>query len=87
MLDTAREKKNIEKRERKAKNVKKSNSSNNIFFFTFTFLCGKIYIWWKTYLEKVSAYCYISITVFLTWQVIGNAVIKHQRQYRSTLGL
>ena len=24
---------------------------------------------------------------FLTWQVIGNAVIKHQRRYRSTLGL
>ena len=28
----------------------------------------------KTYLEKLSLYCYICFTVFFMWQVIGNAV-------------
>ena len=36
---------NIEKRERKAKNERKSNNSNTIFFYIFyTFLYRKIYI-------------------------------------------
>ena len=36
---------NIEKRERKAKNERKSNNSNTIFFiFFYTFLYRKIYV-------------------------------------------
>ena len=35
-------KRHVEKRERKTKNEKKSN--NNKYFFTFTFLCWKIYV-------------------------------------------
>ena len=40
-----RQRMNIEKRERKAKNERKSNSSNTIFFiFFYTFLYRKIYV-------------------------------------------
>ena len=42
--------------------------------FTFTFLYRKVYILLKTYLEKLSLYCYICITVFSKCQVVGNAV-------------
>ena len=40
-----RQRMNIEKRERKAKNERKSNNSNTIFFiFFYTFLYRKIYV-------------------------------------------
>ena len=35
---------------------------------------GKFKFYQKTYLKKLSLYCYIRIAVFFTWQVIGNAV-------------
>ena len=64
LLDTARDRRKTLKKEKEKRKMWKSQTAATIFFFTFTFLCGKIYIWWKTYLEKVSVYCYISITVF-----------------------
>ena len=48
------------------KNEEKSNN-NNKYFFTFTFLCRKIYIQLKKILGKTlyySLHCYIYITVF-----------------------
>ena len=42
-LHIERQEKNIEKRERKTKNERKSNSENK-YFFPFTFLKGRIYI-------------------------------------------
>ena len=61
---TQQERRKTLKKEKEKRKMWKSQTAATIFFFTFTFLCGKIYIWWKTYLEKVSVYCYISITVF-----------------------
>ena len=52
------------------KNEKKSNNS----FLLLLFYIGKFIFCQKTYLEKLSLYCYICFTVFFTWQVIGNAV-------------
>ena len=44
LFDIVRDKKNMEKRERKAtKNERKSNSNNKCFFI-FTFLSRKIYV-------------------------------------------
>ena len=42
--------------------------------FYFYFFIGKFIFCWKTYLEKLSLYCYICFIVFFTRQVIGNAV-------------
>ena len=39
----------------------------------------------KTYLEKL--YCNNSITVFFIWQIIRNAITKHQDPYRYALVL
>ena len=47
--------------------------SNNSFLLLL-FYIGKFIFCQKTYLEKLSLYCYICFTVFFTWQVIGNAV-------------
>ena len=52
------------------KNEKKSNNS----FLLLLFYIGKFIFCQKTYLEKLSLYCYICFTVFFTWQVIGNVV-------------
>ena len=53
------------------KNEKKSNNS----FLLLLFYIGKFIFCQKTYLEKLSLYCYICFTVFFfTWQVIGNSV-------------
>ena len=52
------------------KNEKKSNNS----FLLLLFYIGKFTFCQKTYLDKLSLYCYICFTVFFTWQVIGNAV-------------
>ena len=54
----------------KTKNEKKSNNS----FLLLLFYIGKFIFCQKTYLEKLSLYCYICITVFFTQQVVGNAV-------------
>ena len=44
LFDIARDRrKTLKKRDRKTKNEKKSNN-NNKYFFTYTFLCRKIYI-------------------------------------------
>ena len=64
MLDIARDRRKTLKKEKEKRKMWKSQTAAIIFFFTFTFLCGKMYVWWKIYLEKVSVYCYISITVF-----------------------
>ena len=52
------------------KNEKKSNNS----FLLLLFYIGKFIFCQKTYLEKLSLYCFICFTVFFTLQVIGNAV-------------
>ena len=79
-----RQKKNIEKRERKTKNEKKSNN-NNKYFFTYTFLCRKIYM----LLENISGKtCFILLHLyysFFTWQFIENAAVKHQLPYKYVL--
>ena len=66
-IDIARDRrKTLKKKERKTKNEKDSNNSNK-YFITFTFLYWKIYNFWKTYLaylENLSLYCYICITVY-----------------------
>ena len=79
-----RQKKNIEKGERKTKTEKKSNNSTKSFF-NFTFSYKKTYIllqniFGKTYLLHLH-YSYF------TWQVIQNAVTKHQSPYRYALVL
>ena len=51
-----RQKKNIEKWERKTKNEKKSNSNNNFFFFTFKFSYRKIYVFLEKLFEKLILY-------------------------------
>ena len=70
-VDIARDRSKTLKIEKK-KNEKWENVKQQLF--TFTFLYRKIYILLKTYLEKLSLYCYICITVFSKWQVVGNAV-------------
>ena len=81
-------KKKIEKRERETNNEKKGNI-NNKYLFTFTFLYGIIYIWLENIFGKISYYLYTAIfgLQFFMWQVIGNAVIKHQHPYRYALVL
>ena len=44
LLDITRDKKDIKKRGKNTKNVKRSNNTNNKYFFTFIFLYRKIYI-------------------------------------------
>ena len=56
---------------------KSQTTTINIFWLFYR----KIYIYSKIYFEKRSLYCYICIS-FFAGQVIGNAVIKHQRPYR-----
>ena len=63
-LHSNRHKKNNEKRERKKKNQKNSNNSHK-YFFTFTFLYGKVYILLENIFGKMfNLFCYICITVF-----------------------
>ena len=47
--------------------------SQTTAFYVYFFI-GKFIFCWKTYLEKLSLYCYICFIVFFTRQVIGNAV-------------
>ena len=47
--------------------------SQTTAFLSLLFYIGKLIFCQKTYLKKLSLYCYIRIVVF-TWQVIGNAV-------------
>ena len=54
--------KNTEKRERKTRNKKQLNN-NNIFFLLVVFSIEKIIFCQKTYLEKLSLYCYVCSTV------------------------
>ena len=44
LLDITRDKKDIKKRGKNTKNIKRSNNTNNKYFFTFIFLYRKIYI-------------------------------------------
>ena len=52
----------------------RKRQTTTIFFLLLFFYIEKFIFCQKTYLEKLSLYCYICFTVFFTWQVIGNAV-------------
>ena len=69
LLDIARDKKNIEKRERITKNEKMSNNNYKHFFIIFTFLHKQFIFYSKIYLEKLS-YFYICITDFLRGRLL-----------------
>ena len=60
-----RQKKNVEKTKRKAKNEKKSNKNN---FFYFTFLCRKIYILVENRFEKT---WFISLNLYYSLFVLA----------------
>ena len=55
---------------------KSQTTTINIFFLLLLFYTEKFMFCQKTYLEKLSLYCYIYNTVFPR-QLIGNAVIKY----------
>ena len=66
---------------------KSQTTTINIFllvlFYIAKFIFCKLIYWRFTfgnfvnlYLEKLSLYCYICITVFFVWKVIGSAVVK-----------
>ena len=68
--------------------MRKSQTTIINIFFTSNFLNRKIYILLENVFLKLSLYCYICITLFFfAWQIIGNAVTKHQRPYRYALVL
>ena len=74
------------KKKKKGKMRKNKAATINISF-TFTVLLRKIYILsenmiWKTWFKLLNLYY-----SFFAIQVIGNAVIKHQRSYRYALAL
>ena len=52
----------------------RKRQTTTVFFLLLFFYIEKFIFCQKTYLEKLSLYCYICFTVFFTWQVIGNAV-------------
>ena len=79
-----RQKKNIEKRERKTKNDKKKSHNNEDFFYFYFFLLKNILL--ENIFEKLSLYFHICISYF-AWQVIWNAVIKYQPPYIYTMVL
>ena len=64
MLDIARDKKNIEKRERKTKNEKKPKQQQRIFFLLLLFYTEKYAFCQKTCFKKLNLYYYIYVTVF-----------------------
>ena len=75
---------NIEKRERKAKNERKSNNSNTIFFiFFYTFLYRKI-CFVRKHIWKNLVYI---VTIVLQFYRVGNAIIKQQCPYTYALVL
>ena len=72
--------------------MRKSQTTLLIFCYFYFFYEEKFIFCQKTHLEKLSLYCCILIFYFFyffffAWQVIENAVIKHQRPYRFTLAL
>ena len=74
-----RQKKNIEKRERKTKYETRSAT----FFF---FLLLQFYAEKNIWINLVFTVAYV-LQIFFTWQVIGNAIVKYQRSYRYALVL
>ena len=58
-------------KEKKAPKTEKKSKNNNKHFFTFTFLYTKKFC----ILSVLMIHLYYS---FFAWQVIGNAVMKHQ---------
>ena len=56
--------------------MRKSQTTTTNVFLLLRFDIEKFMFYSETYFEKLSLYCYIYITVFFAWQVIGNAVIN-----------
>ena len=66
------------------KNEKKSNN-NNKYFFTLTFLYRRNYILLGNIFGKTQFILLHLFDSFLTWQIIGNTVRKHQYPLRYEL--
>ena len=70
----------------KTKSIRKFNNvTTTIKFFTFLWICKRIYFAWIHSLGKCSLYYYISSNFFLVLQDTWSEVMKHQRPYKSAL--
>ena len=80
VLDIARDRRKILEKEIEKRKIK---SKNNKYFFTFTFLYGKIYILCYKIIFGKTLFILLHLRYsFFTWPVIGNLAIKHQSPYK-----
>ena len=80
VLDIARDRRKILEKEIEKRKIK---SKNNKYFFTFTFLYGKIYILCYKIIFGKTLFILLHLCYsFFTWSVIGNLAIKHQSPYK-----
>ena len=85
-LYSKRQKKNIEKREKKTRKIRKSQTTTINIFLLLLFLCIKN-IFYRKHIWEICL-CYICIEVFSRGRLLRvQSVIKHQRLCRYALVL